>query len=489
MFTDFRNRLTYFGTLDDVVYRYPWPARIDLRSMQHQLIVAAIYDKKILINDGYLITNPQLLGELKDIDRSLVGNLLMTGIARLFARGGKSNLAEGIEKGAGSISTHARIVGDKARWRLMRDDLEFLSSEVEKHTLPWPSDKNMGEMFYRLMARVRGMTAEQRATLLPTFALRDFDAVFDRFDAAIQKPSYQGARSVWESQCWIHFHGCEVSAHAVGEIETVEQRQRAYPCYERVRGLMNVANEVYHLAYAVAAHHALRSGPVFRGIDPASIGVSTSLITAFPDLLGSEDQPDEAGDSAKLRALNQLLITLPARLRFQDDFFFVTRLTTNGDCRRARAAYLDALAAFVAERMSHDDALKARKTYERALIQQLAPGLRHRWFEYLADRMIETASNPAAYALGAAGAALGAGVPVVAAGLAATFLLPIGFDHLNNLLVERLLQARVSAALAQGEVRARQDRHQPSLARQLGLYLGPLKAEGGSRLLAEVARP
>ena len=61
MFTGFRDQLTYFGTLDDVdIERYPWPTEVDLPTIRQQLITSAIYDKKLLINDGGVVANATL---------------------------------------------------------------------------------------------------------------------------------------------------------------------------------------------------------------------------------------------------------------------------------------------------------------------------------------------------------------------------------------------------------------------------------------------
>ncbi|HEY8949469.1 MAG TPA: hypothetical protein VIM56_11345 [Rhizomicrobium sp.] len=481
MFTDFRNRLTYFGTLDDVVYRYPWQRPIDVSSIQHQLITSAIYDKKILINDGYLVANPQLLGDLEDIDRSLIGNLMMTGAARLFARGGKSNLAEGIEKQAGKVRTHSRIVQGK-RWRVMRDDLEFLSKEVGQYTVPWPADKNMGEIFYRLMERVRALSAAGRVSLMLPDQFRDFDAIFSLFDKNIGRPDFDGARTVWEDQCWIYFSGAPVTPESVSDLNSVKKREVEFEAYDRVRAMMNIANEMYHLAYTIAAYHTLQTDGSATDIDPTTMGISSSVITALPDLLGPEAEAEEATQREafehrqRLELLNQLLIAIPPDLKFRDDFFFVTRLKTNGECRRSRSEYLEALRLFVEGRLGFGDASKVRSEYVRHLKKLLSLGLEANFLEYFASRAIDMFVIPFDMMHGGLGTTLGK-----------MFLLPIGVDRVKNLLVERLMEARVDAALAQAGVEATQDARAVPLARRLGLYLGPIKTGGSEKLLSGIS--
>lgn len=487
MFTDFSNRLTYFGTLDDVVYRYPGPVPLDAPAIQQQLLTAAIYDKKILINDGYLITNPHLLDDLEDIDRSLIGNLMMTGIARLFARGGSTNLAGALESGAEKIDTHRRIVSDTEKWRRMRDDLEFLSRQVGSNIVKWPADKNMGELYYSLMKRARGLPDDQRCTLMKEQDFRNFDDIFDRFDGAVIKPTYERARSEWEKQCWIHFAQKDVESHEIANIGNLTERQARFPQYNAVRRMMNVANEIYHLAYSIGAGHSIASSPPGGGVDPAAIGMASNLVTAFPDLLGPEQPPAFVEDRGIIGKLNGLLIGVPARIRFKDDFFFVTRLTTNGNCRRARAHYLEALQAFVNNGTPEREKLaaEARDTYASALHDQLVPGMKREWYETL---MARTVSFGAGAALAGAATFIPLPGPVlpVAAKQLVSFLFPLGFDHLKNRFIERLMARRLDVALREPGVIAQQQANAPSLARQYGLYMGPLNTDGAKAAIAPI---
>ena len=51
---------------------------------------------------------------------------------------------------------------------------------------------------------------------------------------------------------------------------------------------MNVANELYHLAYSVGADASMRE-ELSGGSKKSTVGVATSVITAFPDLVGPEE--------------------------------------------------------------------------------------------------------------------------------------------------------------------------------------------------------
>jgi len=158
-FRKINDQVTYYGTLDDVVHRYPWGQErfgrpLDLHALQSQLVTAAIYDKTVVINDGYLIANQLLVPDLSDTSTSLIGTMIKGRFAYLYARGGEARLIEGMERtakdGAG-VKTHAAIMLDKERWKLLRHGLSQLEYYARGEIIPWPYDKNMGHVFYLLI--------------------------------------------------------------------------------------------------------------------------------------------------------------------------------------------------------------------------------------------------------------------------------------------------------------------------------------------------
>lgn len=481
MFTDFQDRLTYFGTLDDVVDRYPWPKPIDRRSIQQQLITAAIYDKKILINDGYLVANRHLIGEVVDLDKTLVGNMLSTGTARLFARGGTTDLAAGIARTAEKVKSHRKVMAHKDWWKT-RNDLEFLSNYVSHLTVPWPADKNMGEIFHSLLCRVRALEG-QRGTLLAAQFFKDFDAIFDIYLTRIAKP-YNGARTEWEHSCWLHYKTVEAPDH-----DTIVEG-KAMSDHGDLSGIplmMNVANEVYHLAYSIGAHCSITAPNTIRGIEKSTVGISTALISAFPDILGPEAvAPSQEISREKLNRMNQLILAVPPALQFEDDFSFITRFNTNGDCRRARTDYLKTLEDFAKNedpaknKATFDLAIEARDVFAIELARVMRPAVKpdftDKLFSQFEKRFI---SEPLELASGAVFGLAGA-VGKLMLGEAFT----IGYDHLKTRFMERIIEIGVRAQLKTPGIEHAQAADPEPLARQIGLYVGPLKADG----MQEVAK-
>ena len=482
MFTGFRDRLTYFGTLDDAVERYPWPTEIDLPTMRQQLITSAIYDKKILVTDGYVVANATLLNDLKNIGTSLMGNMLTSEVARFFLRDEAFNLAEGIERNAATIATHREVVNDK-NWPSMREDLELASKRVEHLTLRWPKGKNMGHMFYLLLERVRGMNQQDKQGIVGSTRTRDFDRVFDEFQRRINRTNYDAARTTWEDCCWWAIGGLPQTPK-LSILYDKNERARLRR-YDDIRVFMNVANELHHLAYSVGADASLREEST--GVSKKStIGVATSVITAFPDLIGPEEVAC-VSEHKGLQYLNQLLITVPPELKFKEDFSFITQFTSLGSCRHAREHYLQSIEEFLNGSVEFDSpafrtSIAARDEFVNELAQIMFPHVE----KNALFNGVEFAISGLAYLLktclvGAADRLLGA-----ASSFIGCFPLEIGVDHFKTKLVERLLVSFVEASLTREGIAATYTDNTLRVARNYGFYLGPLKEEGCLELANKV---
>src|SRR5262249_6383783 len=107
-------------------------------------------------------------------------------------------------------------------------------------------------------------------------------------------------------------------------------------------------------ACSIGAFHSLTTTKEsYREVDHSAVGVSSALITAFDSLIQTENTPQEFHDGNTIQeALNQILIALPSDLRFEENTTFAASISTNGECRRARSAYLKAVHAFVEGRLS-----------------------------------------------------------------------------------------------------------------------------------------
>jgi len=436
---------------------------LDIGAIQQKLITSAIYGKKTLIADGYLVANPLLLGEIADVSRSLVGNLLMSGSARLFARGGV-NLVDGIVDISSKVTTHKAIVESKQLWQRVKGGLETLERTVADKIIPWPKHKNMSHLFYLLMERLAGSPDYVTASMISPQSRKDFDDIFTRFANSLPLP-FDGARGHWERMCWQHFRGSDVDPFDIANIRRLTDRSRAFPEYPAVRNIMNIANEVYHLAYSVGASCAVPSESL--ALANPSVGVSTALVTTFQDLLGEEAMPDTLVDRGKIQQLNQLIISVPATLRFNGDFSFINRIVNDSDVVNSRRDYLSAMEAFMADQLDIQRAMEARDTFRECLVAKITPAVRE---------------GTVLWAMGEVPGIMLENVPAVG------WILRLGFDYSKSGIIERLLKQRVRVALSEEGIAATQSAVATPLARRLGFYVGPLKADGVQKLADLVGR-
>jgi hypothetical protein len=334
----------------------------------------------------------------------------------------------------------------------------------------------MGQIFYLLMERIAGMTGPGGERIVPVGLRHDFDAIFDLFRKELSA-TFDGARNQWEEVCWRHMAGRDVDPHALGTLRMEADRVRAFPEYARVLPFMNIANEVYHLAYSAGASRSIALG-AGSDLGATNVGVATALVTAFPDLAAAETLNEEDGiDRDTLERMNQLLITLPPELEFSGNFDFIYKIRRYTPVLEAADIYLDGLELFSRGGITSEEGIRRRDDYIDQLAGIMAPRLRYkkRWVaaKGFSDLLLAGATNA---------------MPFVA-----SWILGCGIDPLRNQLIERMLKAKVGGALRQEGLRAASEGLGPDgsgpvpLARKLGLYLGPLRQEGMKQLLEQVA--
>lgn len=467
------DQITYYGTLDDVVHRYPWGSErfgrpLDLHAIRAQLVTAAIYDKTVVINDGYLIANPLLIPDIEDVSTSLIGTMIKGQAAYLYARGGEANLIEGMErtaKGGAGVTTHAAIMADTDRWPRLKNGLELLERHSRNEVIPWPHDKNMGHVFFLLMESVREKTGLQSATTVPDRLRSDFDAIFKKFKDRLDE-DFDQARTVWEEEAWTHFRGSDLDETTLGASRFSVGELREQPEYEDVRAMMNVANEMYHLAQSAGSSRGIELTPAHALQKPGRlIGVATALPDDHEGLLAPRDT---GGDSEVYSMLNQLMLSIPSELMFTGDFSFIEQLRSVSGVQDARDLYLDTLWRFANGVATFDDAVSARDGYATRLAEILQGHVVDPWtlraVEHLGELIIATATAPLTPFAG--------------------WLLGVGKDSLKNRLFERVSKRRIEVALNKEGIRASQER--APMTRDIGLYIGPLEKNGLAAMLARV---
>jgi hypothetical protein len=465
----FSDQLTYYGTLDDVVDRYPWPLTIDLECARRQLITSAMYRKTALINDGYIVVNRHLVGDLEDLNRSLLGAMLSSGSARLFTRSRGSNIARGLEKTAKNIQSHQYLV-NSPQWESIADNLAALERDTGHRNICWPADKNMGELFHLLLQDTAHKVDRDLVRIVPEASWEDFQGVFREYERNISS-TFEGARSVWEAACWVHFAGCDVDPWQLMGPDDAASKERNFPGYARVRPMMNVANEIYHLAYSIGAHVSVKSD-TREDVRSLRVGAATAYFDESYGFAPVDDVHDEL-DNYIRDHVDGLLISIPRSLTFSGDFSFIRDFTLNAETRHIGDAYLAALAEFLATGQGRSEVLRLRPEYANKLAKAMLPGVR---------------SGPATATVDALAGTL-LGVPFDGISFLLNWLVGLGADQMGAPIIERIRRARISARVQERAEFSRRFPNRGQMAREIGFFAGLLKVDSMEAYAARAKPP
>ena len=314
---------TYMGTVDDVVRRYPWRHGWSIESINHQLIHSVIYGQKLVINDGYIITNPELLGSLRNLRKSLLGNVLQSGNAALFCRSEPRNLAEGLLRSKERLQTHKTALSGENEADFIRK-METLQKHANQNPIQWPRDKNTGAIFASFLDKLN-YDNRLKLSLPDDEARRDFDIIYSLFSTAMDE-NFNEARQEWERICWREFAGLDLDKH-----DPFDPFLTTHSSYKRVQTMMHIANEAYHLSYASAMSWSL------RGEDVISRPL-TAFCPAYFDIF-EKTIIDEHEHNVRYDGLGSVLICVDL-LRFNGDFSWIMELVLNDDIVKIRDEYL-----------------------------------------------------------------------------------------------------------------------------------------------------
>ena len=116
-----RPSLTYVGTLDDVVERFPWQFDADINYFNQLLVRKAILGEKILINDGYLLNNCAARQAILNPSCSPLTSLIEQGFVRILSR--NADLVSLPEKMADQGVASFNVLKNSAEWPSLKREL------------------------------------------------------------------------------------------------------------------------------------------------------------------------------------------------------------------------------------------------------------------------------------------------------------------------------------------------------------------------------
>jgi len=345
------------GTADDVVRRYPWDHGWSIDSINNQLIHSIIYDQNLVINDGYLITNPELLGSLKNINKSLLGNALLSGTAVLFCRSDPKNLAEGLLKSKEKLKTHANALSGENETTFV-NKMKILQEQVNQNPIQWPADKNTGAIFSNFLDKLNYDNCLD-LSLPCDKSKEDFNKIYQIFSDDMDE-NFNESRQHWERLCWREMGGINIDNY-----DPFDPVLRKDPSYERVKTMMQVANEAYHVAYTAAMSWSLRDEDVISR-------PLTAFCPAYLDVF-KKSIIKEKEEHLRYEGLGSVLISVDL-LKFgkNSDFSWVRELILNHEVVEIREEYLRLLSDYMRWKGDLEEVQKHAKKYRKVLAKIVA---------------------------------------------------------------------------------------------------------------------
>jgi hypothetical protein len=206
---------TYAGLLDDSVWRYPWTPPGGSENLDLVLARQFLFGGRLLINDGYLVAQPELFAALGD-PVSLLVQLIAAGHAAVLST--RRPISSSIlDRARSGVATHAALVEDPD-WPDIATMLDQIDERYDRH-MQWPG-RDLTPGFTRL---ARNWAARQLG------ALDDFsEVVLNQLLTDQRAP-----RTQWETLA-----NEELSAGRLSRLERA--------------AAMQAANQIYHLNFTAA---------------------------------------------------------------------------------------------------------------------------------------------------------------------------------------------------------------------------------------------
>lgn len=252
--------LTYLGTFDDVVVRYPWPVAVSQAYLKAMIVRHALFGGRLLLNDGYLVSHPLAQAALLERFENPLFGLIDEGFVAILST--EQDILGSIDKRAESGVASFVALKRRTDWPALAQTLGPLSERLRRSGgfVPWPR-RDMGSGFAAAMARARGpdpsrprSRKELGLARTPKPMLR---RVFAKFDEEASR-STEALRTKWE------------------RIVLDEAERRVWGDKTAIRReLMGLANEAYHFNF----------GSCLSAEREEIVGVETRHSEAFDELL------------------------------------------------------------------------------------------------------------------------------------------------------------------------------------------------------------
>jgi hypothetical protein len=269
--------LTYLGTLDDVVLRFPWEFETGQHAFNQMLIRKALLGEKVIINDGYLLNHPFARKALLEPESSPLKALIEANFVHIMSRTGSLlNVAETMAtQGVDSFTALIK----SSEWPSLRTMLKQWEPALQRaeNFLPWPN-KHVSHGFDSILCRAKHLDVDTLG--MNALTNDDFQRIFDIY---LHKNIHdkEATRTRWEQACLQVL--CD-DVHAK----------------QKMLDAMGLANEAYHYNFAVCLSAQFRQRKIL---------VETRYSKAFADLI-------QLGQPLESELLDIPSIQIPQNLPF-----------------------------------------------------------------------------------------------------------------------------------------------------------------------------
>ena len=309
--TDEAGSLTYMGSFDDQVAKYPWKANIDEQYLFQTLVRHTLFGTPIALNDGYLVNHPVMQKYLMKGTESLLYNLIYHGFIRILANG--NSIGDSIERRARTGVAELEKLTKSKRWPVIRAKLDPLSKQQAdgKFLLRWPT-KDLTQAFLLMVERY--CNADPVAVGLSFNQKDTVKGILDKLRKELETQPGQ-VRTKWEN----------ISKRAAFSAFAPENRKKLIH-----HELMGLANQAYHFGFASCLAADLSS----------PLGVETLQSPIFDDFFA-------VGEINQERFEGFAPITLPARPELYTIEKLLPFISQGEEACEQKKKYLAALSRFL----------------------------------------------------------------------------------------------------------------------------------------------
>lgn len=371
--------LSYMGTIDDVVQRYPWNFKLTKKRLEHSLAIQIITGSPVLLNDGYMTLHPVAQQAILDRD-GLIWSMINMGYLRVMARGfNRYGLDEMplVMAEKGGVNSYAELI-QKPIWPSLKQALTKLDTRLSTsgYLQPWPAyDASSG--FLILAQQLLNHSSADTVGISP-IVRNDVFSVFMREFIDCLGTTKRGARSIWEDL-----------AKKYSTDPSVTQKPKKF-----VKALMNLGNEIYHYNMGVMLSADLK----------VPITVETQTSSAFDDLLAPTEVLVEEIPLLPRIEVPQVVVTAPPNK-------LVEILEPDREVYQARRRWIDMQNRY--NQLPVAEIRAAGREYARLLAEHLGAHINYKESEGLVNFAIGKLTEVPRAALVGSFVGLGAGAGAV----------------------------------------------------------------------------